>query len=184
MLKDVHAVLDLASISNDPAGDLDPKRTMHINAEARARTAMLAKEMGAKRYILASSCSVYGRNSGTVDETSPTEPLTTYAKASLPAEKKSLPLADKNFSVTALRQGTLFGLSPRMRFDLVVNTMTLAFHRSKNISVTGGVQWRPLVHVRDSARAFITVLEADPRIASGQVFNVGSTKQNYQIHEM
>ncbi|MGC8598101.1 MAG: NAD-dependent epimerase/dehydratase family protein, partial [Thermocladium sp.] len=121
LLNGVDAVIDLAALSNDPAGELNPEWTMNINYRARARLAKLASELGVSRYILASSCSVYGRQTKTADETTEPNPLTTYAKANLLAEKDALPLAKDNFAVAALRFATVYGPSIRMRLDLVIN---------------------------------------------------------------
>jgi len=182
ILRGVDAVMDLAALSNDPAGELDPSKTMEINYKGRVRVATLAKKYGAERYILASSCSVYGFQDEVVNERSPTNPLTTYAKANVLAEQETLPLADKNFCVTALRQATVYGLSPRMRFDLAINGMVLGFYKHGKIPIMrDGTQWRPFVHIRDTSRAFIMVLEADKDLVNGEIFNVGSNEQNYQI---
>jgi nucleoside-diphosphate-sugar epimerase len=182
VLRDVDAVMDLAALSNDPAGELDPSKTMEINYKGRVRVATLAKKYGIERYILASSCSVYGFQDEVVNEKSPTNPLTTYAKANVLAEQETLPLADKNFCVTALRQATVYGLSPRMRFDLAINGMVLGFYKHGKIPIMrDGTQWRPFVHIRDTSRAFIMVLEADKDLVNGEIFNVGSNEQNYQI---
>jgi len=182
LMEGVWAVVDLAALSNDPAGELDPKVTLAINHQGRARVARLAKEYGAERYVLASSCSVYGFQEGLLDETSPTNPLTTYAEANLKAEQSNLPLADECFCVTALRQATVYGLSPRMRFDLAINGMTLGLWRDGKIPLLrDGSQWRPFVHVRDTSRAFLAVLQAPKELVNGQVFNVGADEQNYQI---
>lgn len=183
-LEGVYAVLDLAALANDLAGELNPERTMNINFRSRVRTATLAKAAGVKRYILASSCSVYGFQDKLLDETSRVSPITTYAKACVLAEEGTLALGSKDFIATALRQGTLYGLSPRMRFDLVINTMTLSLFKDEFLTVRGGTQWRPLVHVADSAMAFIAVLEADEDKIGGQIFNVGSTDHNFQIHDL
>src|SRR5262249_53750029 len=122
-LADVDAVVDLVAISNDPSGELFQKATLEINRNSRVRTARLAKAAGVRRYILPSSCSIYGfqQNGYIADETSPTNPLTTYARANEMAEQGVLPLADENFCVVVLRQATVYGLSPRMRFDLAIN---------------------------------------------------------------
>ena len=127
ILKNVDVVLDLAALSNDPSGELDPSKTIDINYLGRIRVARLSKEYGVKRYILASSCSIYGYNDndGSVDEISKINPLTTYAKANRKAEEDVLPLADSKFSVTALRFATVYGYSGRMRFDLAINSMVL-----------------------------------------------------------
>jgi len=181
LLNGVDVVVDMAALSNDPTGELDPKKTMEINCEARRRVARLAKERGAERYILASSCSVYGFQKGMLDECSPTNPLTTYARANLLAEE-SLSLADGNFTPVVLRQATVYGLSPRMRFDLAINGMVLGFYKHGKIPIQrDGTQWRPFVHVRDTSRAFLMCIEAERDEVSGQIFNVGSNEQNYQI---
>lgn len=183
-LHDVDVVIDLASLSNDPVGEIDPRITLEINFEARVRTARLAKSMGVKRYILASSCSVYGFQDSLLTERSKPAPVTTYARASLLAEKGVLKIASKDFIVTVLRQGTLYGISPRMRFDLVLNTMVLSLFKNKMISVLGGEQWRPLLHVHDAARAFILVSESEMKKIQREIFNVGSQKQNFTIKKL
>jgi nucleoside-diphosphate-sugar epimerase len=184
-VKGVDAIVDLAALSNDPAGELNPEWTMSINYRARANLAKLASELGVSRYILASSCSVYGRQATTVDENTEPNPLTTYAKANLLAERDVLPLASDKFTVTALRFATVYGPSVRMRFDLVINAMTLSAFNEGIIYVEGdGMQERPLVHVMDVARAISTVLEAPSDKINGQVFNVGSDEQNYKVIDM
>jgi len=182
ILRDVDAVMDLAALSNDPAGELDPRKTMEINYKGRVRVATLSKKYQVERYILASSCSVYGFQDGVVDERFPINPLTTYAKANALAEEETLPLADDSFSVTVLRQATVYGLSPRMRFDLAINGMVLGFYKHGKIPIMrDGTQWRPFVHIRDTAGAFIKVLESERDLVNKEVFNVGSNEQNYQI---
>ena len=182
ILEGVDAVMDLAALSNDPTGELNPELTMDINYRGKVRVAKLAKKYGVSRYILASSCSVYGFQEGMLNENSPTNPLTTYAKANLLAENEILPLGDDGFTVTALRQATVYGLSPRMRFDLAIDGMVLGFFKNGKIPILrDGNQWRPFVHVRDTSRAFITVLEAEPEKVNGEIFNVGSNEQNVQI---
>jgi nucleoside-diphosphate-sugar epimerase len=179
----VDAVCDLAALSNDPTGALDERLTYAINHQGRVRIAKLAKEAGVKRYVLASSCSVYGAGAGAIlTEASEPHPVSTYAKAGVMAERDVLPLADDGFTVTVLRQATVFGLSKRMRFDLVINLMTLnAVQKGKIFVLGGGRQWRPIVHVKDTARAFQMVLDASPSVINKEIFNVGSTEQNYQI---
>ena len=185
ILNGIDAVIDLASLSNDPSGELAPEKTLEINYRGRVRVASLSKKHGVKRYILASTCSVYGFQDGIVSEESPLNPLTTYAKANVLAEKDILPLADKSFSVTVLRQATVYGYSPRMRFDLAINGMVLSlFKNGKILIMRDGKQWRPFVHIRDTANAFITVLESDQDVVNGQIFNVGSNDQNFQIFEL
>jgi nucleoside-diphosphate-sugar epimerase len=179
----VTSVCDLAALSNDPSGDLDPIVTYSINHLGRMRVAMMARERGVRRYVLASSCSIYGFNSRDVHEGSRPNPLTAYAKANYRAERDALLMGDKNFCVTILRQATVYGLSPgRMRFDLAVNAMARTAYEKGVIYVDGdGMQWRPFVHVRDTARVFREVLRTDPKQVEGQVFNVGSQEQNCQI---
>lgn len=185
ILKDVDAVIDLAALSNDPAGELDPVKTWSINYLGRFRVATFAKLMGVKRYILPSSCSVYGFQDEVVDETSDTNPLTTYAKANLKAEKDIINLADDRFTVVILRQATVYGLSPRMRFDLAINGMVKGFFKNGKIPILrDGTQWRPFVHVRDTSSAMIKVLEASQDKVNREIFNVGSDEQNYQIFDL
>jgi nucleoside-diphosphate-sugar epimerase len=182
VLEGVMAVMDLAALSNDPTGELDPAKTMAINFEGRVRMAKMARDHGVSRYILASSCSVYGFQDGLLDEDSPTNPLTTYARANLEAERAVLPLADGAFCPVALRQATVYGLAPRMRFDLAINGMVLGFFKNGRIPILrDGTQWRPFVHVRDTARAFVLALEAPAELVCGRIFNVGSDDQNVQI---
>ena len=180
----VDAVIDLAAISNDPSGELFQEATRQINCDSRVRAARLARQAGARRYVLPSSCSIYGfQEDGVIaDETSPTNPLTTYARANEMAEQGVLPLADENFCVVVLRQATVYGLSPRMRFDLAINVMTYgAWKTGKLALMRGGTQWRPMVHVRDTAGAQVFMLEAEPDRVNGQIFNVGSADNTYQI---
>lgn len=185
VLDGVDAVLDLASLSNDPSGELDPKKTLEINYEGRLRVARLAKKHNVARYVLASTCSVYGFQEGVLSEESSVNPLTTYSRANVLAEKDILPLADKRFAVAALRQATVYGLSKRMRFDLAINGMVLGFFKNGKIPIMrDGKQWRPFIHVKDTSRAFMTMLEADPELVSGQVFNVSSDDQNIQVFDL
>ena len=185
ILKGVDVVFDLASLSNDPSGELDPKKTMEINYMGRVRVARLAKKKGVKRYVLASSCSVYGFQAKVLDETSKVNPLTTYAKANYMAEREILPLADKNLTVTVLRQATAYGFGYRMRFDLAVNGMVKAlFENGKLKIMRDGTQWRPFVHVKDASMAFIKIVESEPELINDQTFNVGSNNQNIQIFNL
>ena len=182
----VFAVCDLAALSNDPAGDLDPALTRAVNHEGRALVARAAKQAGVQRYVLASSCSVYGDGAGSTVpcvESGPTNPLTVYAEANLAAERDVFALADEGFCVTAMRNATVFGASTRMRFDLVVNLMTLHAHENGRITVMGGGrQWRPLVHVRDAASAMLTVLTEPAENVCGERFNVGMG--NFQVRTL
>lgn len=184
LFEGVDAVIDLVAISNDPSGELFQQQTYEINHQSRARTARLAKAAGVKRYILPSSCSIYGfQEPGVVcTEESPINPLTTYAKANGQAEDDVLPLADGNFCVVALRQSTVYGYSPRMRFDLAINGMTFGAWKTGVLPLMrDGTQWRPMVHVRDTAAAQIFMLTAPAEKVSGQIFNIGSERNNYQL---
>ncbi|MDE0349052.1 MAG: SDR family oxidoreductase [Gammaproteobacteria bacterium] len=182
--EDVGAVIDLAAISNDPSGELFREATLEINHESRVRSARLAKAAGAHRYVLPSSCSVYGfQEEGVIaDETAPPNPLTTYAIANERAERGVLALADDAFCVVVLRQATVFGLSPRMRFDLAINGMTYGAWKTGQLPLMrDGTQWRPMIHVRDTARAQIFVLQAALQQVNGGIFNVGSQAETWQI---
>jgi nucleoside-diphosphate-sugar epimerase len=180
----VDAVCDLACLSNDPAGEMDPELTYQINRDGRIHVAKTAKKAGVSKYIISSSCSVYGQGeTPKLNEESPTNPISVYAKSTLEAEQENLGLAVDNFSVTALRNATVFGLSSRMRFDLVVNLMTLtAFQKRRIIVMGGGLQWRPLIHLNDVANAFIKVIESKGNSFSGEVFNIGL--DNFQIKNL
>ena len=183
-LEGVDVVCDLAALSNDPSSAIDPALTYAINHKGRQRVSAMAKAAGVSQYILSSSCSVYGSGgSSELTEDSPTAPLTAYADSMLKSESDAFELADRAFTVTALRNATVFGISPRMRFDLVINLMTLhAVEKGLITIMGGGRQWRPLVHVRDVARAFRAVIEAPRDEVNGQVFNVGLT--NLQVRSM
>ena len=178
------AVCDLACLSNDPAGEIDPQLTYQINRDGRIHVAKTAKQAGVPKYIISSSCSVYGKGEEPqLSETSKTNPISVYAKSTLEAEQQNLSIADENFSVTALRNATVFGLSTRMRFDLVVNLMTLtAFQKGRIIVMGGGLQWRPLVHLSDVSKAFITVIASDQSLINKEVFNIGL--DNFQIKNL
>jgi len=178
------AICDLACLSNDPAGEIDPELTYQINRDGRIHVAEMAKKAGVKKYVLSSSCSVYGQGEDPeLTEKSSTNPISVYAKSTLQAEEHNLGLSDNNFSVTALRNATVFGLSTRMRFDLVVNLMTLtAFQKGRIIVMGGGLQWRPLVHLSDVSSAFQKVIESDNSKVNGEVFNIGLS--NFQIKNL
>jgi nucleoside-diphosphate-sugar epimerase len=183
----IDAVIDLAAISNDPSGELFQDVTWAVNHKARVRCAELAKQAGVKRYILPSSCSIYGFQSDGViaNEETATNPLTTYAKANEQAEHGVLPLADDKFTVIVLRQSTVYGYSPRMRLDLAINGMTYgAWKTSKLPLMRDGSQWRPMVHVRDTASAQIFMLTAPAEKVNGRIFNVGSEANNYQLGKL
>ena len=181
-MKGVDAVIDLAALSNDPSGELNAVNTISINHLGRFRVASLAKSYGVGKYLLPSSCSIYGFNDEYVDETSLPNPLTTYARANLMIEKDSMALNSVEFNVTVFRLATVYGLSAnRMRFDLVVNDVVgQIFTKGFTNLTTGGKQWRPFVHVGDVCKAIVLGLESKKNLG-GEIFNLGSNEQNYQI---
>src|SRR3989344_8176557 len=186
LFKGVHTVIHLSGLSNDPSGDLDPNLTIQTNFLATMSLARRAKIEGVKKFIFISSCSVYGASgSEFLDEQSEVGPVTLYALSKLQCENGLLSLADSKFSVTALRFATLFGYSPRMRFDLAVNVMAKRALQGKNILLNGdGLQYRPFLHVKDAAQSIITVLKEDPSIVNKQVFNVGNSDLNFKIKDL
>ncbi len=184
LFENVDVVIDLAGLSNDPTCDLDPELTTAINHHGSVKVAEMAAQAGVERYILSSSCAVYGHNTATVDDSSTPNPLTRYAQAKLAAEREVLALNEQydDTSFTVLRTGTVFGLSQRMRFDLVVNLMSQhAFLRSRVFVMGTGQHWRPLVHVHDVSRAFLLVAEKELAKVRGQIFNVGDDTLNYRV---
>ena len=183
LLKDIDAIVHLAGIANDPTGDLQPEMTQLVNYSATVKLAELAKKEGVKRFVFASSCSVYGQSIiEELDEESALNPVSIYAESKVKAEMEILKMADDKFAPVSLRQATLFGVSPRMRFDLAINLMVMHALTKKKVFVWGGgKQWRPFLHVRDSADAFVKCLEVSLETISGQIFNVSNTGGNYQI---
>jgi nucleoside-diphosphate-sugar epimerase len=181
ILKSVDAVIDLSGISNDPSCELEPELTRSVNVDGAKRLVGAAVEMGVSRYVFSSSCSVYGHGEGLgLTETSPRRPASLYARAK--AEVEDFLHACGAMRTTTLRLATVFGLSPRMRFDLAVNVMTKNAYVARRITVDGGGrQWRPFVHVRDVARAFELAMTGDDAKVAGQVFNIGSDANNVQI---
>lgn len=180
-------IINLASISNDPASELNTDLTYAINYLGAVNLAKKAKKLGCNMYIFASSCSVYGKGNEYVTETSELNPVSIYAKSKILAEKELLLLNNSTFSVTVLRFATLYGLSSRrMRFDLIVNVMTLhALKKNKIFILGGGQQWRPLLHIDDCIEACHLVISAANRhFVSGEIFNVGTNKQNFQVSQL
>ena len=184
VLDGVDVVMDLAALSNDPVGDLDPTKTYEINHLGRSRVAKLSKAAGVTKYILASSASIYGQQDQMATEESLVSPLTAYSKANRKAEVDILPLSDDNFSVTALRFSSIYGISPRMRFDLAVNGMVLDYFKNKKITIFGGNNKRPFLHINDAVQAYLLLLNSSKSKINGQIFNVGSDEQNYQISDL
>ena len=184
ILRGQDAVVDLAAISQpDPQGLIDEKLFYEINYYAPVRTVNLAAKHGVERYIFASTCSVYGFQEKIVDESSSPNPLELYAKTKYMAEKGILNV--KGITRTILRLATVYGLSPKMRFDLVVNAMTLTLFKEGRIRVgRPGEQKRPVVHVADVVEAVMKVLKAPKDVVDGEVFNVGSNDQNYRVIDL
>ena len=180
------AVLHLGELSNDPLGQLDPNLTFEINHAGSLRLAQLCKKAGVPRFIYSSSCSVYGIGSGEFkDEQSPVNPRTAYAECKARVERDVAALADDHFSPTFLRNATAFGLAPHFRFDLVLNNLAGFAATTGEIRMSSdGSPWRPLVHVKDIAQAFVCALEAPREVVHKQVFNVGDSAQNYRVREI
>lgn len=182
----IDAVIHLAGLSNDPMGDLNPVLTDDINYQATLRIAGLAKQAGVKRFLFSSSCSTYGAaGDDMLDETAAFNPVTAYGKSKVDSEIGLAKLADDEFSPTYMRSATAYGLSPRLRFDLVINNLTAwAYTTGKVMLKSDGTPWRPIVHIGDISRAFIAALEAPRELIHNEAFNVGRSDENYRIREL
>lgn len=185
-IKNVDAVIHLAEIVGDPACALDPEKTQQMNYLCTVLIAQVCKHFQINRFIYASSCSVYGAadNDNLLTEESSLSPVSLYARMKIESEKYLLKMADGFFSPTILRLGTVFGESPRMRFDLVINSLTLKAVKDRKITIFGGDQWRPNIHVSDVGRAIMAVLEAPLDQVGGEIFNVGSDENNFTINQI
>jgi nucleoside-diphosphate-sugar epimerase len=185
-LEGFEAVIHLAAISNDPVGDLNPDATYDINHRAATRLARLAKEAGVERFLFSSSCSLYGAaGNDFLDESAGFNPVTPYGESKLLVENDLRELADDSFSPTYLRNATAYGLSARLRGDLVVNNLTAyAYCTGKVLMKSDGMPWRPLVHIEDISRAFVAILHAPRELVHDEPFNVGRTEENYRIREV
>ena len=187
IFENIYGVIDLAAISNDLTGENFKKETHEINFISRLNNAKKAKKCGVKKYILPSSCSNYGKipTSDIADENYKLNPLTNYSKANANAEKEIIKLANDKFCVTVLRQGTVYGYSPRMRFDLVINRMTHDAWKNNLINLLrDGTQRRPTLHIKDAIRAMHFILSKDPRYINKQIFNVGGKNNNLMIKDI
>ena len=180
------AVLHLAGLSNDPLGNLDPDLTIAINHEATVKLARLARDAGIPRFVFSSSCSLYGAaGDNFVDETADANPVTPYGAAKIMSEHALTELATEGFSPTFLRNATAYGFSQRVRFDLVVNNLTAwALTTGRVLMKSDGTPWRPIVHIEDISRAFLSVMEAPREVVHLQAFNVGRNDENYRISEI
>jgi nucleoside-diphosphate-sugar epimerase len=185
-LEGIDAVLHLAALSNDPLGSLDRDLTLSINHRGAVHLARLAKQAGVSQFIFSSSCSSYGAGGEDLKtETSEFHPVTPYAESKVLAEHDIAALVDANFSATYLRNATAFGVSPRLRFDLVLNNLTAwAYTTGKVHLKSDGSAWRPIVHIEDISRAFIAVLKADRAAVHNEAFNIGSATENYRVREI
>jgi nucleoside-diphosphate-sugar epimerase len=185
-LEGYDCVMHLAAISNDPMGELQPELTFAVNRDGSVVLARAAKEAGVPRFLFAGSCSVYGK-SGTlpVDEAGVLAPRTAYARSKVEAEEQIKLLADEDFAPVFLRSATAYGHSPMLRIDLVANNLLASAHAFGSIRImSDGTPWRPLIHCRDMARAFVALAEAPTERIRGLAINIGSTDENYQVREI
>jgi len=186
-LEGAYAICHLAALSNDPMGDFDEQLTFDINHLASIEIAKKAKKIGVEKYIYSSSCSLYGIADGdtALTEDADFNPVTAYAKSKVYSERDILPLATEDFSVTFMRNSTAYGISPKLRLDLVVNNLVGWAVTTGQIKImSDGSPWRPLVHAEDIARAFIAVIEAPKDSVNKQCYNVGQSEENFQIRDI
>jgi nucleoside-diphosphate-sugar epimerase len=185
-LEGIEAVVHLAAISNDPLGDYRPELTDDINHLATVTVARAAKAAGASRFLYSSSCSLYGAHGDApIDEHADFHPVTPYGQSKVDSERSLSALADDDFSPTYLRNSTAYGVSSRLRGDLVVNNLTgFAFTTGKVFLKSDGTSWRPLVHIEDISRAFLQLMEAPREVVHNEAFNVGSTQENYRVRDV
>lgn len=183
-LADINAVVHLGEIVGDPACQVNPDFTIEVNYLATKRVAEVCRNLGVPRFIFLSSCSVYGASDGILNEDSPVNPVSLYAKCKIEAERAVMSLAQDGFCPTVFRLATVFGLSFRPRFDLVVNLLAAEAVVKKQINIVGGSQWRPFVHVRDVVEMLVQCLEAPLNVIGGEIFNLGYDEFNFRIEEL
>jgi len=186
-LEEFDAIVHLAALSNDPLGDLEPRWTYDINRDGTVSLARVAKEAGVERFVFASSCSMYGAAAvdAPLDESAPLRPLTPYAESKVQAEARLRELAGDGFAPVSMRNATVYGSSPRLRLDIVLNNLVAWAHTTGAIRLqSDGTPWRPLVHVQDVARAAFALLDAPAESIGGEAFNIGSAEQNYRIRQL
>ena len=185
-LEGFDAVVHLAALSNDPIGDFSPELTREINYEATLSLARAAREAGVRRFVFSSSCSMYGASSGdAVDETAPLTPLSAYAESKVRSEEALAELAGPDFAPVSMRNATAYGVSPRLRVDLVLNNLVGWAHTTGKVRImSDGTPWRPLIHIEDISRATLAMLEAPEDAVRGEAFNVGRNSENYQVRSL
>ncbi len=185
-LKGHDCIMHLAGISNDPMGDLNPEITYSINRDASVRLALLSKQAGVKKFLFSSSCSIYGKGvNNDLNETAPVNPLTAYATSKIEVEKQLTQMADESFCPVFLRNSTAYGYSPMLRIDLVVNNLLSCAIAKGDIRImSDGEPWRPLIHCKDIARAFVALSDAPVEKINAKAINIGANMENYQVKDV